>query len=45
MMEAIEDARREGDSLGGVVEVVATGVPGVLENQYLINWMPTLQRH
>jgi chorismate synthase len=27
MMEAIEDARREGDSLGGVVEVVATGVP------------------
>jgi chorismate synthase len=27
MMEAIEDARREGDSLGGIVEVIATGVP------------------
>ena len=27
MMEAIENARREGDSLGGIVEVIATGVP------------------
>lgn len=27
MMKAVEDARTEGDSLGGIVEVIATGVP------------------
>ncbi|MGB3907263.1 MAG: chorismate synthase [Methanomethylovorans sp.] len=27
MMQAIEDARKEGDSLGGIVELIATGVP------------------
>jgi chorismate synthase len=27
MMQAVEDARKEGDSLGGVVEIIAIGVP------------------
>ncbi|MBM3459517.1 MAG: chorismate synthase [Armatimonadetes bacterium] len=30
MIQAIDDARREGDSLGGIVEVVARGVPAGL---------------
>jgi chorismate synthase len=30
MLEAIEDARYEGDSLGGVIECAAVGVPGGL---------------
>jgi chorismate synthase len=30
MEEAIDAARRRGDSLGGVVECVARGVPAVL---------------
>jgi len=44
METAIIEARKQGDSLGGIIEVLIMNVPQELANHFFDGWMPTWRK-